>query len=811
MKKITSIVWILVSLFFVLTGCNPEQTFDMDQVVITAPDQINVPAGQYTLQYTIENLSDLVKNHGASVTVEVKDKSNQLVTLTGNQIVVEANQVYTVKVTVTIEGETVFKTFTITAVTSNVTTHTVTYDVQGGTPQIEPQIVAHGTTVLIPVHEPMKTGYQFVGWFLDTNRQTPVTQDTLVTADMTIYAGYIALDSLATVTFVTNGANESFPAIQVNKGDFLPAIQTPTKTGYRFDGWYLEASLDTPVQIELTQIYQDTTLYAKWVDTTIPTFVITYDLNGAIQTSTITETVLQNDQAKGFGTTPVRTGYRLEGYSETPDGAVLYDFETPVTKDMTLYAIWLFNYTEIENVSYFETTQFSDDSYLDPNCIAIQRYLLQNYVRIKGFKDAQGLTEKVTSYGFLYAETELLTVQQRGITKINSNPLSDAVHSIDIRLQTSTLKSNTTYYYRLYVILENTILYSDVSTFETAILVEGGFAVGLNGVVSGGEYYLSDPQVSQPLSFFYEVLEGYEAVDNDILRPQYVSTSIQGDHSVIVTDLATQLQYQHIYKLKFNKPFVSSRWYQTQIINSSSVKLEFNVVLLHEDRYSYPISDAGFLYSRTTFALIKGVPGVHDADADYKAEQSLIYSTESLDFSNQELYYVRSYVVLSGNIHYSDYLYEFTFDTAENTYRVSKTIKIEHQKMNQEYPYEYYLGNTPHDLHYYDGTQVTKSTYSGTGSFVAPGLYFSYPKTTSMISVIEIESSYPELQGVVNQGVYDGPITIEYLMPNVYWYMAFNGGDYVYLPHRVRLEKPGYYELFYRSVTGMKSIGFEIK
>lgn len=811
MKKITSIIWILVSLFFVLTACTPEQSFDIEKVVITAPDQINVPAGQYTLQYTIENLSDLVKNQGAIVTVEVKNKSNQLVTLTGNQIVVEANQVYTVKVTVTIEGETAFKTFTVTAVASSVTTHVITFDVQGGSPQIEPLTVNHGEVISLPVNQPIKTGYQFVGWFLDSNGQMPVTQDTLVTTNMTIYAGYIELDSLATVSFVTNGANESYPAIQVNKGSFLPSIQTPTKTGYRFEGWYLEASFDTLVQVEMTQIYQDTTLYAKWVDTSIPTYVITYDLNGAIQTSTITESVLQNDTAKGFGTTPVRSGYRLEGYSETPEGEILYDFNTPVTQNITLYAIWLYNYNEIENVSYFETSQLADDAYLDPNCIAIQRYLIHNYVQIKGFKDAQGLTEAVTSYGILYAATEQLTVQQRGVTKISLDPLSGAVHAIDLRLQTNALKSNTTYYYRLFVILENTILYSDVATFETAILVEGGFAVGLSGVVSGGEYYISDPQLSQPLSFFYEVLEGYEAVDNDILRSQYVSTSLQGDHSVIVTDLATQLKYQHIYKLKFNKPFISSRLYQTQVISSSSVKLEFNVVLLHEDRYAYPISDAGFLYSRTTYALLKGVPGVYDADADYKAEQSLIYSTSNLEFHDQDLYYVRSYVVLSGEIHYSDYMYEFTYDTAENHYRVSKTMQIDHQKVNQEYPYEYHLGNTPVDLHYYDGTQVVKSTYSGTGTFVTPGFYFSYSKTTAMISIIEIVSSYPELQGVVNQGVYEGPITIEYLMPNVYWYMAYNGGEYVYLPHRVRLEKPGFYELHYRSITGMKSIGFEIK
>jgi uncharacterized repeat protein (TIGR02543 family) len=811
MKKMTGILVMLVSLFFVLAGCDQVQAFDINDVDITAIDQINIPAGTYRLEYTIENWSDLVKNHGAELAIEVRNKSNQLVVLSLDTITVEIGEVYTVKLVVTIDGETIQKTFTVTAITAQQIEYSVTFDTQGGIGEYQAQTVSHGGIPNLPTTEPTKSGFVFTGWYYDVALTQFCDFATPIYEDITLYAGFEVIQNKVTVTFITNGANETFPVLQLNIGDFLPVLTTPTKTGYRFDGWYLEATFETAFLVEATNIYQNTTLYAKWVDTTLSTYKVTYDLNGALQSGEIFELVVQNDIAKGFGMTPVRTGYRLEGYALTPTGDELYDFSTPVTSDITLYAIWLYNYTEMEQASYFTEISILDNSMFDETFRIEQIMSFHATINTFRFKQDLNIDENITEFGILYSETEALTYQQRGIFKVSDLPFGPNVTYVDYLFNTEALKETTTYYVRAYLKFEDTIVYSDVQSFETIHVVKGGDAVGLNYVVSGGEYYQSDPQIQNHSVFFYEVLDGFEAKDNHHPYQSYQYISAQGLHRVIVTNLTTNEQYLHIYQLKFDKPFVNTTHFQTEVISPSSLKFEFKATLLHEDRYTYPISDAGFLYSRTTFALLKGVPGVHDADADYNESTDMILSTESITFNDRDSYYLRSYVVLSGKVHYSNLIYEVTFSTQENHYIIANAISVQSETTSIEYPYEYFLGSTPITLHYYDGSDVQKSTYSGTGAFTQAGVYFSYPQNTSMITILNRVGSYPAVTGVENFGQYDGPVLVEFLMPNAYMYMSYNGGDYVYLPYRVCLERVGYYTLYYRSATGMQSISFEIK
>lgn len=812
MRKLTSILVILVGLFFVLVGCEDTNTIDVNDIDIIVTDQISIPAGTYTLEYTIENWGELVKNYGAVLQIEVRNKSNQLVTLSGNTIVVEVDEVYTVQLTVTMKGETKVKTFIVSAITAQEVQYTVSFDLQGGIGSFPQQTVVHGGVPNLPELEPTRAGYVFNGWFYDIEYtefcdfSEPIYEDTI------LYAGFTeVVQNLVTVTFVTDGANEPFLPISLSIGGFLPTLATPTKAGFRFDGWYLESTFETPFLVEVTNIYQNTTLYAKWVDTTLVSYTVTYDLNGALQTGSITELVIENEVAKGFGVTPVRSGYRLEGYSLTAIGEELYDFATPVNSNITLYAIWLYNYTEVEHISYFTGIQALDHSYLDDSFFVVQRMLISGNVDLIRFKQDQSVNEDASEFGVLYGETDQLTYQSRGIIKVNETPFSPNVSFIDYLLDTNGLKENTTYFIRFYVKFENTILYSDTESFETIEVVEGGTAVGLNYVVSGGEYYHSDPQIQLVSRFYYEVLQGYEALDNRSPYQSYNPITVQGTHSVIVTDLATNIQYLHVYRLKFDKPFVNTSLYEVEVVTSTSVRLEFRATLLHEDKYTYPISDAGFLYSRNTYALLKGVPGVNDSDADYNESTAMIKSTSTIVFYDLDNYYIRSYVVLSGKVHYSNLIYEFAYDQTENHYRVINTINVESQKQTIEYPYEYFIGTGTYNVHYYNGTELLKSTVTGNGQFSVAGYYFARPGNMSFLYQIEMVGTYPVISGVTNFGEYQDSVYIEFDMPNVYWYMSFNGGEYVYLPYKVRLEKVGYYTLYYRTPTGIETLYFEIK
>lgn len=67
-------------------------------------------------------------------------------------------------------------------------------------------------------------------------------------------------------------------------------------------------------------------------------YTVTFDSNGG---SPVTpQTVLENKSATLLAENPTKTGYTFEGWSlENPPGAV-WSFNTPITKNIVLYAIW---------------------------------------------------------------------------------------------------------------------------------------------------------------------------------------------------------------------------------------------------------------------------------------------------------------------------------------------------------------------------------------------------------------------------------------------------------------------------------------
>lgn len=66
-----------------------------------------------------------------------------------------------------------------------------------------------------------------------------------------------------TVSFVTNGGSTIASILVDNLEQLL--VQAPTRTGYRFVGWYKDAELTQPFSIVTGRISSDTTLFAKWV------------------------------------------------------------------------------------------------------------------------------------------------------------------------------------------------------------------------------------------------------------------------------------------------------------------------------------------------------------------------------------------------------------------------------------------------------------------------------------------------------------------------------------------------------------------
>ena len=126
----------------------------------------------------------------------------------------------------------------------------VSFETVGGN-TIEPVSVKKGSKVTRPI-DPKKTGHTFKMWTLNGvafDFETPITED------ITLLATY---EDVYSVFFDSNGGSKV--ASGTVKGGKIAKPEDPTKSGYKFLGWYLE---DKAYDFS-TEVKDNMTLKAKW-------------------------------------------------------------------------------------------------------------------------------------------------------------------------------------------------------------------------------------------------------------------------------------------------------------------------------------------------------------------------------------------------------------------------------------------------------------------------------------------------------------------------------------------------------------------
>ena len=213
--------------------------------------------------------------------------------------------------------------------------YTVSFVANGGTTAPDNQIVVYGALVSEPPAM-TKAGHTFVGWYRDASFATKWIFGTdTVTADVTLYAKWST--DPRTVTFVLNGGTMTASTTEnIDYGtEATEPNPAPTKDGYDFDGWYENATFTETAWDFDTLITANMTLHAKWTKL----HTITYQYNDEGSTANTTDDV--RDGEKATAPTPTRSGYTFDGWYESNVFAgTAWDFDTPVTADMTLYAQW---------------------------------------------------------------------------------------------------------------------------------------------------------------------------------------------------------------------------------------------------------------------------------------------------------------------------------------------------------------------------------------------------------------------------------------------------------------------------------------
>lgn len=265
--------------------------------------------------------------------------------------------------------------------------YTISFDTDGGNEVISQQ-VEEGGKINKPA-DPTREGYEFLGWYLDGEY---FDFESSVEKDMKLEAKWKALESQDpetpdvtkyTVTFNTDGGS-AVTSQTVEGGNTASKPSDPTRTGYKFLGWYLSGTKYDFAK----EVTGNITLVAKWEKvqsnaSTTPTtpekpatpaitkYTVTFNTDGG---SAVASQTVESGNTATKPADPTKDGYTFIGwyYNDT-----VFSFGTKITSNVTIVAKWEKNAVityKIENIA---------DSFVGQ----VRVFVLKDGVKVAGTAD----------------------------------------------------------------------------------------------------------------------------------------------------------------------------------------------------------------------------------------------------------------------------------------------------------------------------------------------------------------------------------------------------------------------------------------
>ncbi|MCR5222360.1 MAG: InlB B-repeat-containing protein, partial [Lachnospiraceae bacterium] len=217
--------------------------------------------------------------------------------------------------------------------------YTVRFDANGGSCATTSMTVRYNVPYG-PLPEPVRSHYDFLGWYTAVSGGSKVTEDDkyMNLMDKTLYAQWKGVEVEVDFDANLEGATLSAPSKIVNYDDYYGKLASASKTGYRFLGWYTAPEDGTRVidSDKVTRLSTHT-LYAHW---SIITRTVTFKPNGG---SCDTESKIVVYGGKyGDLPEPTNTGYTFNGwYTQLVGGEkITANTDVTITADQILYAQW---------------------------------------------------------------------------------------------------------------------------------------------------------------------------------------------------------------------------------------------------------------------------------------------------------------------------------------------------------------------------------------------------------------------------------------------------------------------------------------
>lgn len=231
----------------------------------------------------------------------------------------------------------------------SINSYTITFNSAGGTP-VEAITDVYNTKIMKPA-DPIRSGYQFIGWM---NGENPATFPLRLTESLNLTAKWQIIEY--PITYIgMDGVENSNPASYTIESTAITLVDPGIRTGYTFMGWYTDEALSDTGKVKGIAIPAGSTgartFYASWKANI---YGVNFDdgtesnnAGGSMSAQTFVYDAAQPLKTNEF-TNP---GYSFEGWGIQPNSEVLYTDGQSVKNlvpsgSITLYAQWkIISYT----------------------------------------------------------------------------------------------------------------------------------------------------------------------------------------------------------------------------------------------------------------------------------------------------------------------------------------------------------------------------------------------------------------------------------------------------------------------------------
>ncbi|HPG92856.1 MAG TPA: InlB B-repeat-containing protein, partial [Clostridia bacterium] len=168
-----------------------------------------------------------------------------------------------------------------------------------------------------------------------------------------------------TVKFDVNGGSKVDQQI-IDKGATAEEPQEPTRDGYRFDGWFSDEECEQAFDFS-TALSEDTTLYAKWTDTSVAWKISFFQTDGTL----ISEQTVLDGGHLSKPNDPEKEGYEFRGWYSDNNFQQPFDFDQVIEENLSVYAkfikTWKITYLQTDGAMISESTVYEGANLVEPN------------------------------------------------------------------------------------------------------------------------------------------------------------------------------------------------------------------------------------------------------------------------------------------------------------------------------------------------------------------------------------------------------------------------------------------------------------